>query len=164
MDIQLIALYTAPATALIALAYGFFLSKKITSQQVQNEKLKAIGKAISDGAMAYLKKQFSIVIPIMALLSAVIAVGLGLGTAITFLMGAIFSGIIGYLGMAIAVKANVRTAENALQGLNPALKVAFSAGTVNGMLVVGLGLLGVSLIYMYSYFTYIAQGPEVVSA
>lgn len=163
IDIQLIALYTAPATALIALAYGFFLSKKITAQQVQNEKLKAIGKAISDGAMAYLKKQFSIVIPIMAILSAVIAVGLGLGTAVTFLMGAIFSGVIGYLGMSIAVKANVRTAENALQGLNPALKVAFGAGTVNGMLVVGLGLLGVSLIYMYSYFTYISQGPEVVA-
>jgi len=163
MDIQLISLYGAPATALIALAYGAFLSKKITAQEVKDKKLEAIAKAISDGAMAYLRKQFSIVIPIMALLAAVIAVALGLGTAVTFLVGAIFSAVIGYFGMWVAVKANVRTAENALEGLNPALKTAFNAGTVNGMLVVGLGLLGVSLIYMYSYFTYISQGAEVVA-
>lgn len=164
MDIQLIALYGAPATALAALAYGVYLSKKITAQEVKDQKLIVIGKAISDGAMAYLRKQFSIVIPIMAVLSAVIALGLGLGTAVAFLLGAVFSAIIGYFGMSIAVKANVRTAENALKGLNPALQTAFGAGTVNGMLVVGLGLLGVSLIYMYSYFTYISKGPEAVSA
>ncbi len=163
MDIQLIALYGAPATALVALAYGVFLSKKITAQQVKDKKLEAIAKAISDGAMAYIRKQFSIVIPLMALLAAVIAIALGLGTAVTFLVGAIFSALIGYFGMWVAVKANVRTAENALKGLNPALRTAFGAGTVNGMLVVGLGLLGVSLIYMYSYFAYISQGPEVVA-
>lgn len=164
MDIQVLALYGAPTTAIIALAYGVLLSKKITAQEVKNEKLITIGKAISDGAMAYLRKQFSIVFPIMALLSAVIALGLGLGTAVTFLLGAIFSAVIGYFGMWIAVKANVRTAENALKGLNPALKTAFGAGTVNGMLVVGLGLLGVSLIYMYSYFTRISQGADAVSS
>ncbi len=163
IDIQLIALYGAPITALIALAYGFFLSKKITAQKVENAELASVGKAISDGAMAYLRKQFSIVIPIMVILATVIALALSLGTAVTFLMGAIFSGVIGYFGMWIAVKANVRTAENALKGLNPALKTAFGAGTVNGMLVVGLGLLGVSVIYMYSYFTYISQGPEAVA-
>lgn len=163
IDIQLIALYGAPITALIALAYGVFLSKKITAQKVENAELASVGKAISDGAMAYLRKQFSIVIPIMVILATVIALALSLGTAVTFLMGAVFSGVIGYFGMWIAVKANVRTAENALKGLNPALKTAFGAGTVNGMLVVGLGLLGVSVIYMYSYFTYISQGPEAVA-
>ena len=163
MDIQLIALFGAPATAIIALIYGVILSKKITSQKVENQKIAGIAKAISDGAMTYLKKQFSIVLPIMLVLSAVIALGLGLGTALSFLLGASFSAVIGYFGMWIAVKANVRTAENALKGLNPALQMAFGAGTVNGMLVVGLGLLGVSIIYMYSYFTFIAQGPDAVS-
>ncbi len=164
MDIQQLALYGAPATALVALAYGVYLSKKIVAQEVKDKKLIEIGKAISDGAMTYLKKQFSIVFPILAFLSAVIALGLGLGTAVAFLIGAVFSAVTGYFGMWIAVKANIRTAENALKGLNPALQMAFSAGTVNGMLVVGLGLLGVSLIYMYSYFTYISQGADVVSA
>ena len=163
MDIQLIALFGAPATAIIALIYGVILSKKITSQKVENQKIAGIAKAISDGAMTYLKKQFSIVLPIMLVLSAVIALGLGLGTALSFLLGASFSAVIGYFGMWIAVKANVRTAENALKGLNPALQMAFGAGTVNGMLVVGLGLLGVSIIYMDSYFTFIAQGPDAVS-
>ena len=119
MDIQLIALFGAPATAIIALIYGVILSKKITSQKVENQKIAGIAKAISDGAMTYLKKQFSIVLPIMLVLSAVIALGLGLGTALSFLLGASFSAVIGYFGMWIAVKANVRTAENALKGLNP---------------------------------------------
>jgi len=89
--------------------------------------------------------------------------GLGKGIAVTFLMGAIFSALIGYFGMWIAVRANVRTANNAIKGLAPALKSSFGAGTVNGMLVVGLGLLGVSIIYMWSYFTFINLGANAVA-
>ncbi len=153
MNIQIIALLAAPLTAVSPLIYGFILTKKILREDQGSDKLKQIAAAIHDGAMAYLKKQFTIIIPLMLVLTIAIYFGLGKGIAATFLLGAIFSAVIGYLGMGIAVKANVRTANNALKGLNPTLTTAFSAGTVNGMLVVGLGLLGVSLIYVWSYFS-----------
>src|SRR3989338_4405696 len=152
MNIQLIALFAAPATALAALIYGIILSRKVLAEDPGSEALQKIAAAIKSGAMAYLAKQFSVVGPLMLVLAAVIYFTLGQGMAMTFLLGALFSAIIGYFGMWIAVHANVRTANNAQKGLNPALKVAFGAGTVNGMLVVGLGLLGVSLIYVWSYF------------
>lgn len=163
MDIQIIALFTAPLTACIALAYGLYLIKRTIKEDEGSDKLKAIGKAVADGAMSYLKRQFTIVIPFMLVLAVLIALTLGTGVAGTFLLGAIFSAIIGYFGMWIAVRANLRTANAALKGLNPALRIAFGAGTVNGMLLVGLGLMGVSLIYMWSYFSYIALGAGEVA-
>jgi len=163
MNIQLIALFTAPTTAIIALLYGWYLAKRTIAEEEGSDKLKQIGKAISDGAMAYLRKQFSVVIPFMIVLAIIIALTLGVGMATTFILGGAFSAIIGYVGMWIAVKANVRTANNAIKGLNPALRTAFGAGTVNGMLVVGLGLLGVSIVYMWSYFSFIAQGADAVA-
>ena len=163
MDIQLIALFTAPVTALIALIYGAILVKRTLSEAEGSDKLKQIGKAVADGAMAYLAKQFKVVIPFIIVLAVIIALTLGVGMATTFVLGATFSAIIGYVGMWVAVKANVRTANAAIKGLNPALRVAFGAGTVNGMLVVGLGLLGVSLVYMWSYFSFIGQGADAVA-
>ncbi len=163
MDIQLAALFIAPATSLIALGYGFYLSRKVLQEDEGSEKLKQIAKAVREGAMSYLSKQFGIVLPIMLLLSVALWIVLGMGVALTFLLGAVFSAIIGYLGMWIAVRANVRCANGAQKGLNKALKIAFGAGTVNGMLVVGLGLLGVSIIYMWAYFSYIDQGPQMVA-
>ncbi len=163
MDIQVVALFTAPLTALIALAYGIYLIKRTMKEDEGSDKLKSIGKAVADGAMSYLKRQFKIVIPFMLILAVVIAFTLGTGVSTTFLLGAIFSAIIGYFGMWIAVRANLRTANAALKGLNPALRIAFGAGTVNGMLLVGLGLLGVSIIYMWSYFAFISQGSDVVA-
>ena len=163
MDIQLIALFTAPATALVALGYGYYLTKKVLAFPEGTPKLMTIATAIREGAMAYLARQFKVVIPIMLGLAALIALTLGQGIAVTFLLGGTFSAIIGYFGMWIAVRANSRTATAAISGLNKALKVAFSAGTVNGMLVVGLGLLGVSLIYMWAYFSFIAQGSAEVT-
>lgn len=163
MDIQLVALFTAPITALVALAYGAYLTSSVLKVKEGNEKLKQIAKAVREGAMSYLRKQFSIVIPFMVVLAFVIWLTLGPGIAATFVLGAVFSAVIGYFGMWIAVRANVRTANSAQQGLNPALKVSFAAGTVNGMLVVGLGLLGVSLIYMWSYFSFISQGAAAVA-
>src|SRR3990167_5387887 len=152
MNIQLIALFAAPLTAIVALVYGIILSKKVLAQDPGSAALQKIALAVKTGAMAYLKKQFSIVIPLMLVLAVLINFTLGTGLALTFILGGSFSAIIGYFGMWIAVHANVRTANNAQKGLNPALSTAFSAGTVNGMLVVGLGLLGVSLIYVWSYF------------
>jgi K(+)-stimulated pyrophosphate-energized sodium pump len=163
MDIQLIALYTAPATAIIALLYGYYLSKKVLAFDEGSTKLKKIARAIREGASAYLNRQFKVVTPIMLALAILINFTLGTGVAVTFIIGGLFSAIIGYFGMWIAVRANVRTAHAAQKGLNPALQVSFGAGTVNGMLVVGLGLLGVSLIYVWAYLTYNAQGADVVA-
>lgn len=163
MDIQLIALFVAPITSLLALGYGIYLSKQVLREEEGNDTLKRIAKAVREGAMSYLKQQFKIVIPVMLGLAVLIALTLGIRIALTFLLGATFSAIIGYFGMWVAVRANVRTANNALKGLNPALKTAFRAGTVNGMLVVGLGLLGVSIIYMWSYFSFISQGADAVA-
>ena len=163
MDLQVIALLVAPTTAIISLVYGLILSKKVLAEDPGGPKLQPIAKAVKTGAMAYLNRQFKVVVPVMLVLALTIALTLGNGIAVTFLLGAVFSAIIGYFGMWIAVQANVRTAHNAQTGLNPALRIAFGAGTVNGMLVVGLGLLGVSLIYMYSHFTLISQGPEAVA-
>jgi K(+)-stimulated pyrophosphate-energized sodium pump len=163
MNIQIIALLVAPATAIVSLGYGLFLAKKVLAEAPGSETLQKISAAVKTGAMTYLKRQFSVVFPLMVLLALLITLTLGKGIAAAFLLGAIFSALIGYLGMWVAVQANLRTANNAIKGLNPALKTAFNAGTVNGMLVVGLGLLGVSLIYIWSYFTHIAQGSEVVA-
>ena len=164
MDIQLIALFAAPATSLFALLYGIYLSRQVTKESEGGEKIQKIAQAVREGAMSYLRKQFKVVFPIMAILTLLIWAGLGFGIAVTFLLGASFSAIIGYFGMWIAVRANVRTANASQQSMNKALQIAFGAGTVNGMLVVGLGLLGVSLIYMWSYFTYISLGPDIVAA
>ena len=164
MDIQLIALFVAPLTALTALGYGIYLTRQVLAAEEGSEKLKEIATAIREGAIAYLHRQFKVVVPIMLALAILIYFTLGQGIAVTFLIGALFSATIGYFGMWIAVRANVRTANAALKGLNPALKVAFGAGTVNGMLVVGLGLLGVSAIYVWAYFTFISQGSAMVAS
>ena len=163
MDIQVIALFTAPIVAFITLGYGAYLTKQVLKEDEGNDKLKSIAKAVRDGAMAYLKRQFNVVVPVMLVLAVIIYFTLGFNIAWSYLLGAVCSAFIGYFGMWIAVRANVRTANSALRGLNPALKVAFDAGAVNGMLVVGMGLLGVALIYMWAYFGYIAQGPSVVA-
>ena len=163
MDIRIIALFVAPITSLFALTYGIILARAVLKEDEGSEKLKQIAKAVREGAMSYLNKQFRVVFPLMIALSLLIWITLGFGIAVTFLLGAIFSAIIGYFGMWIAVRANVRTANGAQKGLSLALKIAFGAGTVNGMLVVGLGLLGVSLIYMWAYFSYIGQGTEEVA-
>ena len=152
MNIQIIALTFAPLTAISALVYGWYLSRKVLAAPAGNAKVVGIGRAIEEGAMAYLAKQFKTVAVVLIILTITIYFTLGVGVAATFLLGAIFSGLIGYLGMLMAVKANIRTAHAAQTGLNAALQIAFGAGTVNGMLVVGLGLLGVSGIYAVSYF------------
>jgi len=163
MNLQLIALTAAPITAICALAYGIYLSRKVLAAPVGSAKIAEIGAAIESGAMAYLSSQFKIITIFVAVLAGIIYLFLSPGIAATFLLGAVFSGLIGYFGMLIAVKANTRTANAAQIGLNAALQVSFGAGTVNGMLVVGLGLLGASAIYIVSYFLKISQGDAAVT-
>lgn len=132
---------------LVALAYAGYLSFRILKVSPGSERMQEIANAIREGAMAYMKRQYKTI----AYFAVIIAVLLGLlfkwQVAAGFLLGAVLSGVSGYIGMSISVRANVRTAETAKKGLKDALDVAFKGGSVTGMAVVGLALLAISIFY-----------------
>jgi len=133
----------------IAIAYGIWLTFWLLRQPDGNERMREIARAVQEGAAAYLKRQYMTIaiVSIVPFLLLGFYHKLGWGTAIGFLVGAILSASAGFIGMNVAVRSNVRTAEAARNGLKPALNVAFRAGSVTGLLVVGLGLLGVAGYY-----------------
>jgi K(+)-stimulated pyrophosphate-energized sodium pump len=133
----------------VAIAYGIYLTVWLLRQPDGNERMREIARAIQEGASAYLKRQYTTIaaVSIVPFLLLGFYNKLGWGTAIGFLVGATLSAAAGFIGMNVAVRSNVRTAEAARHGLKPALNVAFRAGSVTGLLVVGLGLLGVAGYY-----------------
>ena len=133
----------------IGIALGIYFTWWLMKQPAGTERMREIGRAVQEGAAAYLKRQYTTIaaVSIVPFLAIGLYGELGWGTAIGFLVGATFSAAAGFIGMNVAVRSNVRTAEAAKTGLKPALNVAFRAGSVTGLLVVGLGLLGVAGYY-----------------
>ncbi len=142
-----IALWLAMGASLLAVLYGVFMASWIVKKSPGNEKMQEISAAITEGANAYMNRQYSTIGIVGVLLFVVVGFFLDWATAIGFAIGAIFSALAGYIGMFVSVRANVRTAEAARTGLKPALQIAFRGGAITGMLVVGLGLLGVAGYY-----------------
>jgi K(+)-stimulated pyrophosphate-energized sodium pump len=138
------ALWLTLGSALLALVYGLLTTVWVLRKPAGNEKMQAIALAIQEGANAYMIRQYTAIGIVGVVLFVVVAWALHWATAIGFAIGAIFSGLAGFIGMFVSVRANVRTAEAARGGVSGALKIAFRGGAITGMLVVGLGLLGVA--------------------
>ncbi len=154
MDILLIA----PIVGLIALVFAFVKASFVTKQAPGNERMVEISGHIHDGAMAFLKREYRALIVFVVVLFAVLGLGISWSTAICFLVGALFSVTAGYVGMTVATKANVRTANAAHEsGMGKALDIAFSGGSVMGLCVVGLGIVGISILY------YIFQDANIIT-
>ncbi len=142
-----VALTVAIAAGALALIYGALLVRWVVSQPNGNDRMREIASAIQEGASAYMKRQYQLVAIVAVVVAIILAFALDLSTAVGFLVGATASATAGFVGMSVAVRSNIRTAEAARKGLGPALSVAFRGGSVTGLFVVGLGLLSVSVFY-----------------
>lgn len=143
------AFWVVIGCGVLALLYGLFMIRSILSLSTGTEQMQKIASAIQVGAKAYLNRQYSVITAVGVVILAALSLLLGWKVGLGFAIGAILSGLAGYIGMNISVRANVRTAEAAKKGLQPALDVSFHSGAITGMLVVGLGILGITLYYLY---------------
>ena len=143
-----LALWLSISAGALAILYGVISAKWIVNQSAGNEKMQQIAGFIQEGANAYMNRQYRTIGIVGIVLFVPLSAFLGLATGIGFAIGAIFSALAGYIGMFVSVRANVRTAEAARIGVNPALNIAFKGGAITGLLVVGLGLFGVAGYYL----------------
>ncbi len=138
----------ALACGALAIVYSFVTKAWVSSQPTGTEKMMAISAAVKEGAQAFLAREYKTVAIVAVILFVIIAAALGIWTALGFIIGVAGSALAGYFGMVVTVMANVRTTEAAKKGLQAALSVAFKGGSVTGVMVVGLGLIGITLYYM----------------
>ena len=144
----MIELYISLSVAIISLIYAGYNTHRVLKHDAGTQKMVDIAKAIQEGSMAYMNRQFKTIAIVAIVLFFLIAFGLDIKVAITFIIGALLSAVAGYVGMNVSIRANVRTAAAAKEGISEALNVAFRGGSVTGLAVVGLSLFGVTAFFI----------------
>ncbi|MEC9131935.1 MAG: sodium/proton-translocating pyrophosphatase, partial [Verrucomicrobiota bacterium] len=165
------SLYLVPAAGLVALIFAWLRSQWVQKQDAGNERMQTIARHIQEGAMAFLSREYRVLSVFVVVLTVILGIAYSNSAdshplvALSFVTGAICSGLAGFFGMRIATAANVRTTAAARQGLVPALNVAFSGGTVMGMSVVGLGMLGLGGLFVLFQMAFGAEWglPKVLT-